>query len=432
MSLLLLSSSVMWCRYLIKYSVSDFSGAAAAPVTIDVTFVEVALVTGSFLFLAQADSIDHAQQHAAQLCTAGSDINSVLTADIGTVLQTWLASATSMYVRQMTTHLGADAYAVAAVNMLELGLFSAVLPADVTVMSASIDRSNTVALNTDSSSATQNYAFNVTVQVAVLTSNMLKSVYVGVLSDLAGLSSPSSRRRLHSRSHSKLSAALLHSSESALSMQTTSDHVAASNGFYKDMAALHFRGTSQQTDSKTARASGFVTAREDLHGQLRSLLGTSLDSQFPLASLLAFKSNLVLAAFDGTTGCDTDGLTALFYKDSNAPAGFSDLCVGDGSAAGYSMNAALLASVNASVPLFQVSYAGACTDCCNCTSVLPKPPLALWPLIVPIMAVAKQAHARHQHRSMVNQSRVAAAQPAALHQSVYSASSAPVWLWTEA
>ena len=330
----------MWCRYQIKYSVSDFSGAAAAPVTIDITIVEVALVTGSFLFVAQADSMYRAQQHAAQLYTAGTDTNSVLTADLATVLQTWLASATSTYVRQMTTYLGADAYTVAAANTLQLSLFSAVVPADVTVLSASIDWSNTVALNTNSSSVTQKYAFNVTVQVAVLTSTMLKAVYVDVLSDLAGLSSVSSRRRLHSSSHGSLSAALLHSSESGLSMQTTSDNVAASSGFTRDMAPLPFQRTLQQTDSK--------------HGMVRSLLGTSLDSKFPLTSLLAFKSNLVLAAFDGTTGCNTDSLTALFYQNSQPPADFSDVCVSAGST-DYSMNAALLASTNASVPLFQVS-----------------------------------------------------------------------------
>lgn len=78
--------------------------------TVDITFVEVALVTGSFLFIAQADSMYCAQQHAAQLYTAGTDINSVLTADLAAVLQTWLASATSMYVRQMTTQLGADVF----------------------------------------------------------------------------------------------------------------------------------------------------------------------------------------------------------------------------------------------------------------------------------------------------------------------------------
>lgn len=356
--------------------------------TVDITFVEVALVTGSFLFMAEADSMYHAQQHAAQLYTAGTDTNSVLTADLATVLQTWLASATSTYVRQMTVHLGADAYSVAAVNTLELSVFSAVLPADVTVLSASIDRSNTVVLNTNSSSTIQKYAFNVTVQVAVLTSNMLKSVYVDVLSDLAGLSNPSSRRRLHSSPHSKLSAALLHSSESAPSMHTTSDHIAASNGFFRDMAPWPFQRTLQQTDSKTSRTSGLVTAHEDLQGQVRSLLGTSLDSQFPLATLLAFKSNLVLAAFDGTTGCNTDSLTALFYQNSELPADFSDMCVSAGSSKDYSMNAALLASVNASVPLFQVSCVAACTDCCSCTSVLHKPSLALSPHIIPILALS--------------------------------------------
>ena len=365
----IISTTAIWRRYQIRYRVSDFSGAAAAPLTIDITFVEVALVTGSFLFMAQADSIYLAQQHAAQLVTAGTDANIAITADLATVLQSWLASATSTYVNQMTAHLGAAADPVAAANTLQLGLFSAVLPPDVTVLSATIDRTNTLALNTNSSSVTQKYAFNVTVQVVVLTSYMLQSVYVDVLSDLAGLSSPSSRRRLHSSSHIKLSGALLHSAESALPMQTTS---AASSGLSRDTAPLPFPRTLQQTDSRTAWTSGLATSHDDLHEQVRSLLGTSLDSSFPLRLLLAFKRNLVLAAFDGTTGCNTDSLTALFYNGSAAPAGISNLCVGDGSSVGYSMNAALLASANASVPLFQVSYVAACTDDCACTILLPK------------------------------------------------------------
>lgn len=354
-----LSSLVMRCRYRIKYSVSDFSGAAATALTIDITFVEVALVTGSFIFIAQADSVFNAQQHAADLYTAGTAINSVLTADLAAVLQTWLMSATSTYVNQTTAYLGANADPVAASNTLELGLFSAVVPADVTVLSASIDWSNTGALNTDSSSASPKYAFNVTLQVAVLTSNMLQSVYVDVLPSLAVLSSPSSRRRLHSKSHSKQSVAILHSSESA---PTASDHVTVSSGFSRDMAPLSYQRTLQQTGSKTARTSDSVTVHEDLHGQVRSLLGSSLASKFPLASLLAFKSTLVLAALDSTTGCDTDSLTELFYNDSAAPADISDMCIGDGSYGGHSMNAALLASVNTSVPLFQVSYVGSCTN----------------------------------------------------------------------
>ena len=343
-------------------------------------------MTASFLFMAQADSIYHAQQYAAQLDTAGSDANTVIASDLATVLHTWLTSATSTYVNQMTAHLGAAADPVAAVNTLKLGLFSTVLPADVTVLSASIDWNNTGALNTNSSSATQKYAFNVTVQVAVLTSNMLQSVYVDVLSHLAGLSSPSSRRRLQSSSNSRLSAAVSHYSELAPSMQTTSDHVAARSGFFRDMAPLPFHRTLQQTNSKTARTSGVVAAHENFRKQVRSLLRTSSDSSFPLVSLLAFKRNLVLAAFDGTTGCNSVSLAALFYTDSDVPADISDLCVGDASSAGHSMNAALLASANTSEPLFQVSYVGACTDCCSQTCVLPKPlppTLALWPRIIP-------------------------------------------------
>ena len=351
----------MWCRYRIKYSASDFSGAAASPVTIDITFVEVALVTGSFLFIAQADSIAQAQQHAAHLYTAGTDANTAITTDLATVLQMWLMSAASTYVNQMTTHLGADAYTVAAVNTLELGLFSAVVPADVIVLSASIDWSNTATLNTNSSSASQKYAFNVTVQVAVLTSNMLQSVYVDVLPNLDVMSNPAGRRRLCSSSDSKLVDAVLHSTGSAPPLQTASDIAAASSDFSKD-TALSLPRTPQQAGSTTARTLGLGTAWAKLHAQARSLSSTGSSSSFPLASLLTFKQGLVLAAFDGTTGCNASSLTALFYKDSRPPADFSDVCVGSDSSADHSMNAAFLASSSASVPLLQVCYISCLLD----------------------------------------------------------------------
>ena len=323
--------------------------------------MEVAFVTGSLLFIAQADSTSHAQQHTAQLQAAGTAVNVAMTADLATVLQQWLTSATSTYVNQMTEALGADAEVIAAVDVLELGLFSTVEEADVTVLSASIDWEITAALNTNNGDPTQNYAYNMTVQVAVLTSSMLLSVYVDVLSN-----SPS-RRRLRSAldADGQLSSGLLYSTEATPNMQTTSDYAAASNSCSDGVIASPSQSISQQMSSTPAATLGLGTAREGLgtaqeglHAHVRSLLSTSSSSSFPLASLLAFKTSLVLAAFAGTSGCSIDSLTPLFFEDSGAPQDLSDVCIGD-DGSDYSMNTALLASTSPSVPLIQVGHCAA-------------------------------------------------------------------------
>lgn len=296
--------------------------------------------------MAQAESISQAQQHAAQLYTAGTDVNAAVTADLATVLHMWLTSATSAYVDQMTAHLGATAEAVAAVNMLRLGLFSTIAQTDVTVLNASIGWDLSASLSTNSSDATQNYAYNVTVQVAVLTSEMLLSVFVDVLSTSA------SRRRLHSDSDNITASYNSSSCTSALPFHSTlhTDSSVIAGVLSSDTVRGNLHG---QMHSMTATAPSLDTAGGDMHVQTRSLLSTSPKS-FPLASLLAFKANLVLAAFAGTSGCSADSLAALFYQDTEVPEELSDMCVSDGSSEDYSMNSALLASASASVPLLQV------------------------------------------------------------------------------
>ena len=258
-------------------------------------------MTGGFLFIAQADSVYSAQQHAAQLSTAGTAANTAITADLATVLRTWLTSATSTYVSQMTAHLGGDNHTVATVNTLKLGTFSTVVPADVKVLNASVDWTSTAAVNTNSSAATQKYALRVIVQVAVLTSNMLQSVYVDILPDFNETGKPSSKRRLQGTSDSNLVDSLLPSTKPPPMLQTKPDHVPVSNGFSRDTGFLPFQRISQrlsqQTGSMTPTLLG--SAWKDLHAQVRTLLATSTGSSFPLASLLAFKRSLVLAGFDG-------------------------------------------------------------------------------------------------------------------------------------
>ena len=379
---------------------SDANNVAAAPLTISITFVEVALVTGSFLFIGQADSTIEAQQHAAQLYTPGTIPNSAFTADVATVFQTWLASNVTTYVDQMTAALGATTAVVAAVNTLELGLFSSVLVSDVTVLNATIDQNVTSLLTTNSSSASQTYAYNVTLQVAVLTADMLLSVFVDVLnstdgrrrllssSDLASaagqnsmlplpnhvLARPGNAAILPSKIH--LADSLLAGpSQSAL----TSKHLPFSvlpesmqqgQGLAGNWAAIMQNSGTKQTDdrpacgcSHAAHSNSFPASfHSALHqimmlhapGHSRSLQSTSSASEFPLVSLLTFKVDLLLAAFGSTSGCSTASVTALFFDDEDTPESLDDLCGTDSGVVDLSMSQALLASTNSSVPLLQV------------------------------------------------------------------------------
>ncbi len=377
-------------RYLIEYGASDSSGVAAAPLTISITFVEVALVTGSFLFIGQADSTIEAQQHAAQLYTPGTAPNSAFTADIATVFQTWLASNVTTYVDQMTAALGASTAVIAAVNTLELGIFSTVLVPDVTVLNATIDQNVTSLLSINSSNPSQTYAYNVTLQVA----DMLLSVFVDVLN------STDSRRRLLSSSDLASAAVqnsmlplpkhmlarpdraavlpgkmLAESSQSAstskhLPFSMLPESIPQGGGLAGNWAAIVQNIGVEQTDgcpavgcSHAAPLNSFPALfHSTLHqimmlhatGHLRSLQSTTSASEFPLASLLTFKVDLLLAAFGSTSGCSTASVTALFYDDEDTPESLDDLCGTDSGAVDLSMNQALLASTNSSIPLLQV------------------------------------------------------------------------------
>ena len=314
------------------------------PLAINITLVEVAVITAGFFFMGQADNASQAQQHAAQLCTAGAASNAAVTADLAAVLQSWLSSAVRSYVGQMELALDASAGIVAAVDVVELGLFSTVVQADVAVLNATIDWDFTAAFNVN---ITQNYAYNVTVQAAVLTSDLLLSVFVDVLS------SSTSRRRLQSEAHHLPYDKMLRSMDSPASMQTKPVHAVATAQIPRDLATFSVT-TQQQSSNGTARVAALGTAWDGLHGKARSLHSTEFSSAFPLSSLLAFKTDLMLAAFADTSGCSIDSLTDLFFEDSEEPEELSDLCVGVSGSADLSLNEALFASARNSVPLLQV------------------------------------------------------------------------------
>ncbi len=368
---------LLLCRYQIQYTVLDANNVAATPLTISITFVEVALVTGSFLFIGQANSTSSAQLQAQQLNTTGAAPNTAFTTAVASVFQTWLTSATSSYVGQLTATLGTTAATVAATNTIELGLFSSVLTADVTVLNVAIDQNVTMALNVNSSEIIQNYAFNVTLQVVVLTADMLLSVFVDVLN------STYTRRRLlgssafpwtHPDTHHETSQAMQTSPEATavlldklpLSSEEPHQSLVAYKKDYARQPEMQVHSTSSSiVPSTMQQARGqSILAHEDKPAEQptagvshsRSLQSSGSSSTvFPLASLLQFKMDMLLAAFSGTSGCSTDSLTDLFYADSEPPDTLAELCGVDRGSQDLSLNAALLGTANSSVPLLQVN-----------------------------------------------------------------------------
>ncbi len=368
---------LLLCRYQIQYTVSDANNVAATSLTISITFVEVALVTGSFLFIGQANSTSSAQVQAQQLNTIGATPNAAFTTAVASVFQSWLTSATSSYVGQLTATLGTTAATVAATNTIELGLFSSVLTADVTVLNVALDQNATMALNVNSSEISQNYAFNVTLQVVVITADMLLSVFVDVLN------STYTRRRLLGSSavswtqpdaHHETSQAMQTSPEVTsllldkppLSFQQPHQSLVASKTDYtrQPETQMHSSRSSAVTSTMQQERGQSMLAPEDkpleqpiagVISHSRSLQSSGSSSTvFPLASLLQFKMDMLLAAFSGTSGCSTDSLTDLFYEDSEAPDTLAELCGDDGGSQDLSLNTALLGVADSSVPLLQV------------------------------------------------------------------------------
>ena len=375
---------------------SDY--VAATPITISITFVEVAVVTGSFLLIGQAPNASAAQQVTLQLNSTGSAANAALTTAVASVFRTWLALATSGYVRELTATLGLTGATIAASNTLQLGLFSTVQMRDVTVMDAVIDPNVTAALNVDrSAEVQQNYAYNVTLRVAVLTADMLVSVFVDVLN-----STGPARRLLASQpglgvdnlwatSEQKRpgDASLSYNTvgESPASLQKVPSTLAADNQVLvpqlgltslwpeppTDAATTH-QGTEPLTESKPTQQGPPMLVQSDaasvMYGDqtpsqhaaqevqsllLRHLLQSiSSTAPFPLTSLLFFKRSLLLDAFASTSGCSNESIAELFYQGSGLPPTLEALCGGPGGAADRSLDAALLAVSNGSVPLLQV------------------------------------------------------------------------------
>ena len=390
-------------RYQLQYTVVDADGRGAQPLTLSVTFVEKAVVTASLLFMGHALSPGAAQSQIEMLNSSNTRFSKAFSNATASALQSWLASATATYVQQMTSSLGTNAGMVAAVNTLRLGLFSSVTQADVTVLDVGINETLSAAANFNSSSLVQKYVYNVTLQVVVLTADMLLSVFVDVLN------STYVRRRLLSSSQTTTAfpvqpvasayslvdttstndqaqqISLDSATRSSLMLTAYSDpwsegmhdgqrQMETMHDGHKPMKNMHDRhrpmenmhdghrsmenmhdpasaavGQSQLSADLSQQQSGVASL---LH--LRSLLAASNSTAFPLASLLQFKTELVLSAFFRTSGCDADSLADLFYDGSAVPSAIDELCGASSSFSALAWDRTLQAAANESIPLLQV------------------------------------------------------------------------------
>ena len=312
------------------------------PLTLNITFVESAIITGSFTFISQASSSLAAQQDVLTLYNSSSSFNALFIVNIASVFQSWLANATSQYVADLTAGLETNSAVVQATNTVRLGLLSNVLQPDVTVLNATIDQNITAMLSDSSSTVLQPYAYNVTIQVRVVTATLLSSVFVSILN------STSSRRLLMASPDTSSQAIQMTTAGTAPELLpishrhsiATSSHLVTARA--QDPVASTATPMSQQ--GNTSPADTLVSSGH------RQLLQSS--SAFPLASLLMFKMDLTLAAFQGTSGCSRPSIAALFYAGSTPPAALNDLC--SSSTMDLSMSQALLAAANGSLPLLQV------------------------------------------------------------------------------
>ena len=457
------------CRYQIQYDVSDSDGRAATSLILNITFVESAIITGSFFFIGQADSDSTAQKNALALYNTSSVVSAAFTATIASVFQLWLIGTTSAYVDQLTSGLGSASSSTQATNAARLALFSDVTQPEVQVLNSTVDQNLTAQLADNSAAGVQTYAYNVTLQVTVLTATLLSSVFVDVLN------STSSRRHLlsfspslltdkleaqnsiitkaaasfataagwpddrtssigtyssssHSRGSSIISSVNMYSSNrktsstvsgngehshtklyinspnignssslkpsmysnSSSSMGqsvyiSSSDSHSMKQGVYSRtqkrslFSSSHSSSNSEQSviagSNSMTRRSVYISSSRPQRDNISSCLmqtsrSSSLEdnsealgsrrlqaitssSAFPLASLLLFKMDLTLAAFEGTSGCSTDNIADLFYDGADLPEALSQLCGSSGD--DLSLSQALLAVANSSVPLFQVN-----------------------------------------------------------------------------
>ena len=465
------------CRYQIQYDVSDSEGRAATSLILNITFVESAIITGSFFFIGQADSDSTAQDNALALYNTSSVVSAAFTATVASVFQLWLIGTTSAYVDQLTSGLGLESYSTQATNVARLALFSDVTQPEVQVLNSTVDQNLTAQLVDNSAAGVQTYAYNVTLQVTVLTATLLSSVFVNVLNSTSSTrhllsSSPSLRSdqyeaqhsiitkasaqqaglvaaafttaagwpadrsssigmyssSRHSRNSSIISSIDMYSSNSKTSSTVNGSGVHSHTKLYIDSPSIDNSSSLKQSmysNSSSSMGQSVYISSSDSHSmkqgvysstQKRSVYGSSHSSSnseqsviagsnsmtkhsmyisssspqsdnissclmqtgrssrledsseavgsrrlqaitsssaFPLASLLLFKMDLTLAAFEGTSGCSTDNIADLFYDGADVPEALSQLCGSSGD--DLSLSQALLALANSSIPLFQVN-----------------------------------------------------------------------------
>ena len=328
---------------------SDSNQEAASSLIISITFLESAIITGSFLLIGQATSSSTAQENALALVNSSSADNAAFTGAAASVFQSWLTESTSAYVSQLVS--GQDAEEVLAIDLARLALFGGMAPPDVKVLSSDIDHNTSALLMNNSTASVQTVAYNVTLQVTVLTASLLSSVFVNVFNSTA---IAASKRHLLADTDAHKDNAQRSLVTAACLQQQVDASTARSHGFSSSSHSRSSRGSSSEPVGSSIGSNTHGSYSKN-HGSCDAgVQGRHLQasSSFPLVSLLLFKMGLTLAAFHGTSGCSTQSIGELFYGGVNLPEALPQLC--SSSDGDLSLNEALLDAANSSIPLYQV------------------------------------------------------------------------------
>ena len=118
------------CRYQLTYSVTDSSGMAALPLTLNVNTYESGQVLASLLLISQAPNASAAAAWAAALPQTNYSGNAALRSALADSLSAWLTRVgprTAVGVAATTVFDSVDAFPYSAVQQSDVALLSAVL-----------------------------------------------------------------------------------------------------------------------------------------------------------------------------------------------------------------------------------------------------------------------------------------------------------------
>ena len=250
--------AVSLCRYQLTYSVTDSSGTAAAPLTLNLNIYESGQVQASLLLMSQAPNASAAAAWAAAIAHANYSGNAALRSALAGSLSAWLVGVgpmTAVAEAATTVFDSVDAFAYSAVQQSNVALLNATLLQNLSsyIMSNSSNSSYSV-------TSGSNFAVLVAVQVTVNSTAYATTV-----------TSSSSRRR-----------ELL---------------VQAEAGTDCTLAVTHSRGLVS-------------TAAGAARPQRRQLQADTSSIVFALD----LKLQLLINAFQSVSSCNASAITSLYYE----------------------------------------------------------------------------------------------------------------------